>query len=1379
MTLLKHRTILAAIVLILTTHLASGQMARLYTSESGLSNSQVNEIYQDSRGFIWITTENGLMRFDGMDFSTFRFNRDRKGSIASDLVLTIFEDSRGIYWVGTSSGLQTFDPEYNLFTDIDMCDPDIPGSDPHISAIQEVLVCGERKIAAASSGHGIYLLDPVSHVPGGKIQDKMNSAVGSHFINAMFCDSQQRMWISFEDGGISIVDMKTAEIDRSIAMPADLRATVTVNSFAEDADSGKIILGTSGHGILIYDAGSSEIRKAEDESAIACRVQCILKNNIYPIAGKTTYLIGLENGGIRLFDSESESLDTVEIPGVFFDTSNWKVHSLMEDNQGNVWAGAFQTGVMVIPKSMYGFEYTVLDKENYLHGNAPCVTSVVSDSEGNLWVGTDGDGLYRIGRDGKRRHYSSSNSSLSNNSIMSLAIDKRGTLWIATYLEGLLSWSPEHGFRKFKDSMRLNTVKISCLAYSEEEDILYVGTHGQGLAVVSLPYEKTDYIFADDDNKWISTLYLDKTGLLWVGTYNGPMYYDNRIKGLLQYNVDDFLSTRIFSFCEGSDGNMWIGTGEGLVCFNRQDMSTTAYTEADGLASNVTAGILEGADGNIWISTLNGLSRFNPRTEVFNNYYKHDGLQENEFHSRAAYMARDSKMYFGGIKGLTSFYPHIVDQRTHKVPPLYFSDLRVMNEPIDYDPLDESGNFTDKNITEATQITLPYGNRMFSIKFSVLEYTNPRKMTYSYMMEGFDSGWNTTGADSRVVTYTNIPSGKYTMKVKAYFEGNPEEYSYREIGVRILPPWYKAPWAFICYFIMAGLIVWGVYGYRAKIRQNMKEKEESEIKELKLRMFTNISHEIRTPLTLVMNPLKKIRESENDPKQKELYNLMYRNCLRILRLVNQLLDMRKVDNGQLQLHFLETDIVYFIKDIMQSFENMAVSRKIRFHLKSAEDATYLWVDQGNFDKIIFNILSNAFKYTPENGEVSISISGKQRNNGILQASVKEFMEITIWNSGSMVEEKYLERLFDRFFQTDIKDAKMGSGVGLNLAKMLVELHHGDIRAFNIDSGMAFSVRIPVGNSHLNAEEMTKPTNHKDLYTKATGPEQEDYSKSLEDISEAPLEGDAEQKQIKTKRNIVLVDDDDEMRAYLKLELKEIYNVTTCSNARDAWAAISTSIPDAVVTDLMMEGQDGAELCRKIRKNPGTNHIPVLILTSSSDEASVQRCTDCGADRFFTKPISLEILKGAIANAILTRDTIRNKYSNDINYSYAEMSLPDINDKLTEKVVNVIRANIENPDFGVEELSREVGMSRVHLNRKLKELMNISPSNLIRSIRLRQAAFLLINSKVNISEVAYRVGFSTHSYFSNSFHEYFGMTPKEFVAQYMDCKDEEKLKKIFE
>lgn len=1379
MTLMKYLRYLAVALALICSVPAGAQMARLFTTASGLGSSQMYGIFQDNRGFIWIATENGLSRFDGMSFSTFRYDRNRKNSIASSLVIELYQDSRGTYWVGTSAGLQVFNPEYNTFVKINMGDNELPGSDMRISSITEIGAGGD-KIVAASSGHGIYVLDAGTYDVDTGLQEILNSTITSPFIHKVYKDSAGRLWMASEDGGLSFLALDGMTVHKDI-WDEELepeKEMVQAKDFAEDPSSGNLIIATFSHGILIYDSSTGRIRKAEGQASDRYRVMSILPNRIAPEHGDHTFLIGLENNGYKLYNAITEEITDIILPNVPYHTSNWKVHNLFEDNQGNVWMGAYQTGVMVIPKSMFGFDYTFFSKDQHASDIGACITSIVSDEKEGLWIGTDGGGLYHMSRDGGTSHYSAENSSLTNNSIMSLKVDKRGRLWIATYLGGLMTYTPREGFRQFRDHETINTNKIISLEYSDDDDIIYAGTHGSGFAVIDAHEQKVIRTWADDDNKWISTLYIDDTGLLWVGTYNGPMVYDNRVRRLLRYNTYDELATRVHSFHRSSDDNIWIGTGEGLTCLDRSSKSTVTYSMEDGLPSNTVTNILSSNDGSLWLSTLNGLSRFDPSTKEFKNYYHYDGLQENEFHSGAAFRDTDGKFYFGGIKGISSFYPHIVDQRPHPVPPVYLSRLSIMNEAVEFNPA-HSSNILDKHITEATEITLQATENIFSMEFSVLEYTNPLRITYAYRMEGFEKEWKYTRQSSREVTYTNLPHGRYKMQVKAFFEGEPETYSYRETDIRILPPWYLSFWAWLIYVFAGGLAVLTIYFVMKRHKTHKKEKEFSAIQEMKLKMFTNISHEIRTPLTLVMSPLKTMREAEKNPQQKDLYNLMYRNCLRILRLVNQLLDMRKIDEGQMKLHFLETDVVYFIRDIMQSFENLAVSRQIDLSMTTTDEVTNIWIDQGNFDKIIFNILSNAFKFTPDHGRITVSVSGFKPNDGVLDCKAAEYVEFTIENSGSIIEERNLDKVFDRFFQEHVLDAKVGSGVGLNLAKMLTELHHGDIRAFNTDNGVAFCIRIPAGSSHLSAEEMTKPSNHKDLYTKGLAHTAE-HHKSIEDVTFNPSsDKSGDSRQSKSRKSIILVDDDSEMRAYMKLELQSLYNVTVCANGKEAWSKISTTMPDAVITDLKMEFMNGAELCEKIRKNPGTNHIPVILLTSSTDEESQQKCIDSGADRFFTKPVSLEILKSAIANVISTRETMRNKFSSAIDYGYGEIKMPTDANLLVHKVIEIIRQNIENPDFSVEELSHEIGMSRVHLNRKLKELMNVSPSNLIRSIRLKQAAFLLINNKVNISEVAYKVGFSTHSYFSNSFHDFFGMTPKEFVAKYMNCKDEETLKKIFE
>jgi DNA-binding response OmpR family regulator/nitrogen-specific signal transduction histidine kinase len=580
------------------------------------------------------------------------------------------------------------------------------------------------------------------------------------------------------------------------------------------------------------------------------------------------------------------------------------------------------------------------------------------------------------------------------------------------------------------------------------------------------------------------------------------------------------------------------------------------------------------------------------------------------------------------------------------------------------------------------------------------------------------------------------------------------------------------------YLTLAMLAVWEMMNLLIRRKIRSQEHFELEKKEMKIRMFTDISHEIRTPFSLIMSPLKSMLETEADPKRKEMLNLMYRNVLRILRLLNQLMDIRKIDNHQFQLQFQKTDLILFLNDVMKLFEQLAILRNIEFRLITHHETLEAWIDQVNFDKVLFNILSNAFKFTPDNGYILISLKTVKNDHSTgLKIASDEVIELRIENSGDKIDKSETDHIFERFYQGNNNRKIGGTGVGLHLTQKIVDLHSGHIYAKNTDNGVAFIVNLPLGNKHLSTHNLTKSEHGN---TTPPQPRQDEYLPEQTNFNEQPLPTNwTNAKGSKSKRSLVVVDDDADFGQYISMELGEKYHIEFFTRAKDAWKVISTKIPDAVITDLMMPEVDGISLCKKIRQNPETIHLPVIILTAETDEESETKCIECGADHYLTKPINLELFKITVAQAIQTRETIKNKYKANISPDFEDIIIASHDGKLMAKVLDSIRQNIENPEFNVDDLSREVGISRGHLNRKLKENLNISPSNLIRSIRLKQAAYLLINNKVNISDVAYKVGFSSHSYFSNNFKEYFGMAPTEFVTKYTGLEDKESLNKLFE
>jgi signal transduction histidine kinase/DNA-binding response OmpR family regulator len=744
---------------------------------------------------------------------------------------------------------------------------------------------------------------------------------------------------------------------------------------------------------------------------------------------------------------------------------------------------------------------------------------------------------------------------------------------------------------------------------------------------------------------------------------------------------------------------------------------------------------------------------------------------------KSSFQDIDGKIYFGGINGITAFYPKNIKGCKKIISDVNFTQLSVLNKKIIYDETLGNDNILDSHISNANKITLKEKQNVFSLEFTVLEYANPYKVVYGYMLEGFDNEWRYTGMDNRRATYTNLPHGNYTFHVKAFNENdlNKNNFVQNDIEIVILPPWYEQWWAYLIYMTLFMLLVWFAIDSYLKHLMRQKERREFEKKELKLRMFTDISHEIRTPLTMVINPLKEIRKNEESGKSRELLDLMYRNSMRILQLINQLMDIRKIDDRKLKMQFQKTDLLFFIKDIMKLFDHLAILRNIDFRLISNFELLNVWVDQINFDKAIYNILSNAFKHTPDNGYILISIEIVQKQNK--RSKNQSYVEISIKNSGSRLKEEDVERIFERFYQSDDNKHDSGSGIGLHLVKSIIDLHYGYVKAFNVENGVTFTVGIPYGFDHLDEKQLSEAVIPVNLYSDYQKNENIRDTSYLEHIykHDKPLgiEND------KDKHTLVIVDDDDEFGEYLKNTLSDIYCIKCYNNANDAWNEILLTIPDAILTDLMMPVTDGIKLCEKAKTNPDTNHIPVIILTSSTEEDSERLCFECGADHYLTKPFSFDLLKSTIVQVIHTREMLKNKYNSNLNTGLDEVKIVSPDSRLVTKSIEVIRKNIENPDFNVDELSVQVGVSRVHLNRKLKASINISPGNLIKSIRLKQAAYLLANNKVNISDVAYKVGFSSHAYFSSSFKEYFGMAPSKFASKYSNSIERENLKKLFE
>ena len=649
-----------------------------------------------------------------------------------------------------------------------------------------------------------------------------------------------------------------------------------------------------------------------------------------------------------------------------------------------------------------------------------------------------------------------------------------------------------------------------------------------------------------------------------------------------------------------------------------------------------------------------------------------------------------------------------------------------------------------------------------------MQYNNPEQISYQYKIEELSNQWLSTEPGVNRVTYNNLPPGKYTFHVRALSHGNLSEI--RTVKILITPPWYEMWWAYCIYVFLLGLLVLGIVNYilsRMRHRREIMKREHAEqLNEAKLQFFINISHEIRTPMTLIINPLEKLLAEKKGGEVQKTYLMIYRNVQRILRLINQLMDIRKLDKGQMFMKFRETDMVGFIDDVMLTFDYMARKKKIHFSFEHAMPQLKVWVDMNNFDKILMNIFSNAFKYTPEQGEITVSLSTGR--DATRRDPLKEYFEITVTDSGIGLDREKIERIFERFYQidNDVTKSNFGTGIGLHLSRSLVELHHGIIFAENREDapGSRFVIRIPLGSAHLRTDELEDVEALITPHAVLVKPEKTDLEEVFEEEEGEEDEEGKKTGKAKNRMRILIVEDEEEILSYLKEELEGDYRIMTRKNGREAYDTILADTPDLVISDIMMPEMDGLSLCRKIKQNTNVNHVPVILLTAKSKPEDTMEGMATGADAYMVKPFNTELLKSTIASLLANRKLLKSKFSGAQQQEdkVQKLSMKSADEILMSKIMKVINENLSNPDLNVEMLAANVGLSRVHVHRKLKELTNLSARDFIKNIRLQQAAALLKEKKLTVSEVAYATGYTNLSHFSSSFKEVHGMSPKEYM-----------------
>lgn len=1341
---------------------SEAQTGKVYTTDMGLSSSLINQIFQDKQGFIWVTTEYGLNKFDGLRFTNYRHISADSSSIRNNYVRTLFEDSRRNLLVGCIDGLMKYDRETDSFLEIPMFRAG-KRVFPHITQMQEL---HNGEIWMTTTGQGMFRLD--EQQKQAVSVDNLLKQSNYNFQSCFYEDSYYNIWIGTYGNGLICYMPATKEV-RVFKYP-----TLNDNNVAaiiEDKE-GNLFVGTQKQGLSRYNRQENNFIPVPYTGDGPLSVYCMSL-----VSGQL--LVGTDGQGLKMYNSAKEQLEDYTINSAPMDFSEGKIHTVLEDKDKNLWLGLFQKGVVLIPKQDNPFEYYGSKSIYYNPIGQGCVMSIFQDSNGHLWVGADNEGIYELDANGKRlRHYQPGSSAHSvANTIMCIYEDTDKNLWLGSYTRGVARFNRKTGECDY--SLPIDNEKIFSITEDKQKN-LYIGTLGSGFYQYNLKTGKLKHYESSKDetddlkrnelvNDWVNYIFCDSEGLIWLGHYKGVSCFNPSTESFINYKKVNTLISGCVGYViqEDHSGKIWAGTTDGLYSFDKTTNELERFAMANGLPNNVICGLSEDFRHDIWISTYMGISRYDVQNNRFINYYAGDGLQGNEFMHGAFYTDKNGKIYFGGINGITCFSPGSIGN-TSKETNVWITDFYVFNQPIHKNSLSNGEPIIHTSVQEANLFRLSYLDNTFSIIFSTLQYNNPEQISYQYKIDELGSQWLSTEPGVNRVTYNNLPPGKYTFRVRALNYGNYSEV--RTIKILITPPWYQTWWAYCFYAALFGLLVLGIVNYilsRMRYRREIMKREHAEqLNEAKLQFFINISHEIRTPMTLIINPLEKLLADKKDSELHKTYLMIYRNSQRILRLINQLMDIRKLDKGQMFLKFRETDMVGFIDDLMRTFEYMARKKNIHFTFEHMMPQLKVWIDLNNFDKVLMNILSNAFKYTPEEGEIQVSLA--TGHDMARKDALREYFEIAITDSGIGIDRNKIERIFERFYQidNDVTKSNFGTGIGLHLSRSLVQLHHGEILAENREDapGSRFIIRIPLGSAHLRTDELETVDAENVIYHTVDKP-------VLAKLEEELIEEEEEPKtaiKAKTRLRVLVVEDEDEIKAYLKAELSDEYKVETCSNGKEAYDLVLRDTPDLVISDVMMPEMDGLTLCRKIKLNTNVNHVPVILLTAKSKPEDTLEGMETGADAYMVKPFNTELLKKTIANLIANRKLLRNKFSGAQQQEdkMEKITMKSSDEILMGKIMKVVNEHLADPALNVEMLASEVGLSRVHVHRKLKELTNLSTRDFIKNIRLQQAAALLAqDQKLTISEIAYATGYTNLSHFSSSFREKYGMSPKEYMSQH--------------
>jgi len=1355
---------------------------------NGLSHNEVTSMLKDSRGFMWFGTLSGLNRYDGYKFKVFKHSVNDTTSLDDDYIVSITEGPENKLWIETRNGFNIYDPETDKFSH-------------NIAGYLKSIAIPTRFITAIKKDHsgnfwflhlvaGIYKYNPQTgktiHLTHSSVD---TSSICSNSVADLAEDSKGDIWLTYHTGVLERMNPATLHVTYRAGvfnkLPAEINASYKL--YIDKQDDIWAFVPTYSAGVYYVNFNKrifKHIDKGNDQLHLNTDVvSSVIQDN------KNRMWIATDHGGVNILNKQDFKIEYLLNREDDSKTIGQNSITLMyKDNTGIIWVGTYKKGVGYYHESIIKFPlYThhlsdpVSDSKSLSFSD---VNSFAEDKLGNLWIGTNGGGLVYFDRKNntfkKYLHDANNPNSLTNNVVVCMYIDHAQKLWIGTYFGGLDSFDGKT-FTHYKHN-EAQPGSISedriCAITEDSNHHLLVGTLSVGFNVMDSKTQTfSHYVYNPAENaihsSYVSRILEDRFKNLWVVTSYGVDVLQKNTHRFIHYihdakNPNSLINNNTNNIMEDSRGLIWISTREGLSIFDYKSGKFTNINKQDGLPDNTVIDIQQYDDKNVWVSTPNGLSnivvdRSNPNDLKFKfiNYNETEGLQGLEFTENSSFKTREGELIFGGGNGFNIFKPANI--RSNKnVPRLVFTDFQVFNQSLAVGEKVNGKVILPQSITGLKALTLKYNDNVFTFEFAALNYFNPDKVKYQYMMVGFDKGWINADNKIRRATYTNLDPGSYIFKVRA---SNNDKWDNKELtlNISILPPFWKTTWAYMLYGV---IIVGSLFYFRRrgieKLRTQFsieKEREEAqrmhELDLMKIKFFTNVSHEFRTPLSLIMAPVDKLLKQIGEPDTQRQLQLVNRNAKRLLNLVNQLLDFRKMEYQELKLHEKNGDIIAFIKELSYAFTDVADQKHIRFIFDSEIDEYYTGFDHDKIERIMFNLLSNAYKFTPEGGQVSVLLN---QVDGIQTG--QQQLEIRVIDTGIGIAADKRERIFDPFFQNDIPGSMLnqGSGIGLSITREFVKLHNGEIFVESeFNEGSCFTVWLPLVKMDKN------------IFTDTLL--QLDHTEIFLPVDEQPKNGIQKETKDFKKPTILLVEDNDDFRFYIKDNLKESFNIIEAENGKKGWQKALAQHPNLIVSDISMPEMNGIDLCLKIKGDKRTSHIPVILLTALIGEDQQLKGLETGATDYMTKPFNFEILQSKIKNILSQQESMRKTYQKQVEAVPTEMHIESPDEAFIKKVLLLIDNNISNPNFSVEELSSEVFVSRYTLYKKILAMTGKTPNELVRSMRLKRAAQLLETGHLTISQICHKVGFKSQKYFVKTFKSEFNTIPSKYLESIGEEEEE--------